>query len=139
MGNETVSSDKLTICRSNRRCSMCHGTERYIISRKCAECARKRNYERKVRRERNRVGLRPLKADRDRETLRQGREWDARKRERAKAAGERRYASTLPCRKGHHPVDRYTSSGGCVLCAKQSAAKRYAPFRGVPKEYRQTR
>lgn len=43
-------------------------------------------------------------------------------RSKAKSEGLKRYASEKPCSKGHMQ-ERYTSSGGCCLCASESYNK----------------
>ena len=116
---------KLTIYDSLLPCKLCGTDVRYVNGRQCVECASRRRHARKVEAQRAKQGLKPLKATQKRLTFNQGRASDAIRRAAALQANQPFYASTLPCKHGHHPTDRYTSSGGCVTCAKHSAAKRY--------------
>lgn len=43
-------------------------------------------------------------------------------RQRAQELGERHYLAERPCKHGHVPPLRYTSTGACVACLARSAA-----------------
>lgn len=51
-------------------------------------------------------------------------ELDWARRQKARDAGESRYQSVRPCKRGHTQV-RYTSSGGCVECSHAQYRKWY--------------
>ena len=112
---------------SFERCSRCGFSERYVKGRKCVECARLRRVAAKIARDRRRAGLPALKAAREKERVRALKVEDERQRAAAARAGAKRYAGSLPCTQGHRPIERYTSSGGCVRCAAASARRRYVP------------
>ena len=112
--------------RSKRRCSLCGTRDRYVLSRKCVECARRYRQKLRTEKQRDRDGLPPLKGTLARLDLARARQVDAVKREFAEFNREKTYTSDLPCKNGHASVVRYVSSGGCVACQKQGAAARYA-------------
>ena len=54
--------------------------------------------------------------------------YDTTSRKAAKQAGETTYLTGMPCPNGH-VAERYTVSGGCVVCAKERSAQRAEYYR----------
>jgi hypothetical protein len=115
--------------QADRPCNICGGFAVYPKTLQCAECNRRRCYERSEDDRRKREGLRPTVAGSLRQERRDLLETDRVLRDLARATGDARYHSLRACKRGHRAPERYTSTGGCVRCAAAASRRQYSRTR----------
>lgn len=110
-------------------CKICGDKLIYRANYQCVACSRRRAYERSDDESRKRNGLKPTAAGGARQARRALMETDRALREVARSTSATKYRSLRACKRGHREPERYTVTGGCVLCAAASSRRSYSRIR----------